>query len=182
MPNQCPVIAAAGFGLATSAIALAVTTGAVAAALAGAATAVVTLMLARRCTPPAADPWAPVHGRLDLARRRGEGLAVGVVLVGDDATARTLPRVLRRTDCTVIAGSGPRSELHAWIYGVDFDRAALERRVVAESGVALRFGWAGFPGDGLTLEALTAVARARVAPHPRRPEDAGHPAAPDGAA
>jgi hypothetical protein len=105
--------------------------------------------------------------QLMRSRRRGEDAAVLV------ARSKALPRAatedllgtLRATDGFEVATHGPATEIRAVLDASGLDRDAVERRVrsvTADTGT--EFGWAQFPGDGVTLNVLIDHARKSLVP------------------
>lgn len=102
---------------------------------------------------------------LARCRRRGENASVLVVALSDEVRmSKDAVEVLRMTDSAVIRRMGKRWELHALLDGDDVQRDVVEGRVrLALAASAPVFGWATFPADGLTLEALFEHARSATA-------------------
>lgn len=104
-------------------------------------------------------------GELDLflerCRRRGEPTSFLVVDI--PAHAKALPTLLqsvRVTDSLDVRRAGSRYEVYGLLEGSDISRAQLEARFTqALDGVAPTFGWASYPDDGLTVDALHRQAR-----------------------
>lgn len=95
--------------------------------------------------------------------RRREEPATVLVAVFDGTPMRPgVTGALRVTDSSAVDRIGKRWELHAILDGDSVRRDVVERRVKQVTNSAPRFGWATFPVDGLTLEALLQQARARV--------------------
>jgi hypothetical protein len=111
----------------------------------------------------------PIPSDLDLflerCRRRGEETTF--VVVDIPSTAKALPNLLqsfRMTDSLVVRRSGSGCEVHGLLDGRDTVRAAVENRVAdALGGITPTFGWASYPADGLTVDALYGKARGAIA-------------------
>lgn len=109
-----------------------------------------------------------LEAQLARCRRRAEAAAV-VVMEADalpEATAADLRGALRLTDAVSVAVMSHGLELHAILDGADVDRSLVETRLAERAGVAVRFGWARFPDDALTLEGLLAAAQPESVPLP----------------
>jgi hypothetical protein len=116
----------------------------------------------------------PVHMRapeehllhhLARARRRGEPVVVMVLRIARGAApAEPLMRTLRVTDSAHLLRGMEADEIHAVMDAADLEPVALERRlrIAHGGGSALTFGWAMFPEDGGSLEALVERASSRV--------------------
>jgi len=108
------------------------------------------------------DDFGALEHQLARWRRRGEA---GSVLMFDPAAgsrARQLVLALRTTDAVALCSSlrGPR--LVAALDDAGLDRRGLERRLGALGTGRQRLGWASFPADGTTLEALLSSASAAL--------------------
>lgn len=119
--------------------------------------AAVLLASERRQGPPRdADPLRPL--RVELARCRRNQTAADLLtarLPRDvNGQAPPLARALRVTDGVVLRKSSRSSELLALFDARDAARVPVERRLKEIEGDALVCGWARFPDDGVTLEAL----------------------------
>jgi hypothetical protein len=121
-------------------------------------------VIARLRIAPA--PARVAVGELDrhLARcRRREEPAEVLVATIRGAGERTRIRVLtcfRLTDSVEARRTRSGVEVVAVFDGGDLDRDALERRLLAAAGgCESRLGWARFPDDGPTLDALLEAAR-----------------------
>src|SRR5829696_10006433 len=103
-----------------------------------------------------------IQRHLEWCRRRGETahlLWVHAPQIDLD-TATAALRAFRVTDnVALMHEAGGREEIVAMVDNVNFDRDGLERRLRSEVGDAAGFGWAVFPEDGVTLEALFRHAR-----------------------
>jgi len=96
---------------------------------------------------------------LARCRRRGEN-ASALVVTMSDPIGKNAMEALRITDSAAVRRIGKRWELHAIFDNDDVPRRIVEERLGrALGGSAPVFGWATFPSDGLTLEALFEHAR-----------------------
>jgi hypothetical protein len=131
---------------------------------------------------PVADLGAVEH-QLARWRRRGEAASVLVVEPSAGHQARRLVPALRSTDGVALVSSVHGLRLVAALDDADLDRPGLERRLAALDTGRQRLGWATFPQDGTTVEALLASATAalehkplgdqrRLPASPRRKESA----------
>lgn len=113
---------------------------------------------------------SPLESHLARCRRRGESASVLVVGLSRSPRKEALEE-LRNTDTAVVRRVGKLWEMRAILDGRDVPRDVVEARLRLPLAVSTPvFGWASFPTDGLTLEALFEHARAEA----RRPsaEDA----------
>lgn len=124
------------------------------------------------------SPEAQLQRHLARCRRRGEQASVLVAALAEGAPIRReVTEALRITDSSAVRRVGRRWELHAIFDGDDVQREIVEKRVAAALNRSKPvFGWALFPADGLTLDALVETARADTnrradmsAPKPVRP-------------
>jgi hypothetical protein len=120
---------------------------------------------------------------LERCRRRGDPATVLVLEVESDAVAvRNLFRTVRVTDSFVVRRSRHRFEVYGLLEECDVARSSIEARLASSlHGVVPRFGWASYPVDGLTLDALLEHARTSLVAEPDRGahlhgelKDAGH--------
>ena len=104
-----------------------------------------------------------IQRHLEWCRRRDETshlLWVHAPQV-DRETATGALDAFRVTDDVVLLHEGDgREEIVAMVDDASFERGGLERRLRAHVGDAAGFGWASFPEDGMTLDALFHHARA----------------------
>jgi hypothetical protein len=116
-----------------------------------------------------ADP-EPALGELDRylerCRRRAEPATALVVDMEADVTAlRNLLRSARVTDSLVVRRSKSRFVVYALLDGDERTRATVKARFgAALDGVTPAFGWACYPADGLTLDALLEQAQKTILP------------------
>jgi hypothetical protein len=97
---------------------------------------------------------------LARCRRRGEN-ASALVVTMSDPIGKNAMEALRITDSASVRRIGKRWELHAIFDNDDVPRRIVEDRLGRALGNSTpTFGWATFPADGLTLEALFEHARA----------------------
>jgi hypothetical protein len=123
---------------------------------------------ARRGQPAVARHDGPNDLERHLARCRRSGTAATLLVarLTDDAVfPADLGQHLRVSDSWM--RSGPR-EFALLCDAGSLDRALVERRLCELVTGALRFGWAGFPDDGLVLEDLLATARGGAVAEPAR--------------
>jgi hypothetical protein len=109
---------------------------------------------------------------LERCRRRGDPATVLVLDVPSDAVAvRNLFRTVRVTDSFVVRRFRNRFEVYGLLEECDVARPSIEARLASSlHGVTPRFGWASYPVDGLTLDALLAHARTSLVAEPDRGE------------
>jgi hypothetical protein len=107
---------------------------------------------------------------LERCRRRGDPATVLVLEVPSDAVAvRNLFRTVRVTDSFVIRRFRRRFEVCGLLEECDVARATIEARLASSlHGVRPRLGWASYPVDGLTLDALLEHARTSLVAEPDR--------------
>jgi hypothetical protein len=113
------------------------------------------------------DSLYPAH--VQLARyRRGEKPADVLVALPSGPPrarrrlARTARSVLRVTDGVAVLSSQPGAGVCAVLEPDEHARRAIEHRLNKVCGGEVRAGWASFPEDGVTLEALIAAATDRI--------------------
>jgi len=101
---------------------------------------------------------------LARCRRRGDTASALVVALPDGAPMRKdVAESLRITDSAAVRRIGRRWELNAILDEEELPRHIVEARLTeALAGSEPAFGWATFPADGLTLDALFELARARI--------------------
>jgi len=103
-----------------------------------------------------------IQRHLEWCRRRGETAHLLWVHAPhvDRETATAALGAFRVTDnVALLHEDGGHEEIVAMVDDTSFDRDGLERRLRAEVGEEAGFGWAVFPEDGVTLEALFRHAR-----------------------
>jgi hypothetical protein len=116
--------------------------------------------LGGRCTATTGNDglWP---ARIELARRRRAGAAADVLYVRVASSARTAAlgaaRTLRVTDGASILRQRRGAGIVAVFDPTDRARDPVERRLRERLGDAAHFGWAQFPAEGVTLEALVRV-------------------------
>jgi hypothetical protein len=102
---------------------------------------------------------------LDWCRRRQEKAHVLVMCF----SLREVPKPVRilesfrTTDSIALHYSRGICELRAVLDDARLSRDGVERRILDASDAAFRFGWASFPEDGVTLDALIETARKQLA-------------------
>jgi hypothetical protein len=112
----------------------------------------------RRLAPPGLD--SDLQRALMRGRRRDDDMAA-LVATTDEPPGEDVGELLgalRVTDSYEVAATERHWELRAILEGTDLERDAVERRLSAVVH-GMRFGWAEFPGDGVTLEVLLEEAR-----------------------
>jgi hypothetical protein len=118
--------------------------------------------LAQSAAAAVPAPLELIQRHLEWCRRRGESahlLWVHAPNVGRE-TAKAALAAFRVTDnVALLHEDSGHEEIVAMIDHTSFDRAGLERRLRAEVGEGAGLGWAIFPEDGVTLEALFEHAR-----------------------
>ncbi|HEX7244238.1 MAG TPA: hypothetical protein VF245_01575 [Solirubrobacterales bacterium] len=120
-------------------------------------------VLARRGKPPVPSRLEHIQRHLEWCRRRGEAAHLLWVHAPrlDRATATAALDAFRVTDnVALLHEESGHEEIVAMVDDSNFERDGLERRLRAEVGEGAGFGWAEFPEDGVTLEALFRQARA----------------------
>jgi len=119
-------------------------------------------ILARRGTATVPSRLEHLQRHLEWCRRRGEAAHLLWVHAPriDHATATAALEAFRVTDAAALLHEeGGHEEIVAMVDDSNFEREGLERRLRAEVGEGAGFGWAEFPEDGVTLEALFRQAR-----------------------
>jgi hypothetical protein len=111
--------------------------------------------------PPIDDVDALEH-QLARWRRRGEAASLLVVEPSAGHQARRLVPSLRSTDAVALLSSLHGTRLVAALDEQGLDRPGLEGRLATLDSGRQRLGWASFPADGSTLEALLASATAAL--------------------
>jgi hypothetical protein len=114
-----------------------------------------------RALPAPASGRAALHEHLAVARRREEQAHV-LVLGPARASAAELRDLFRLTDSVALRPVAQGHEVTAVVDDHSFTREGLERRVSDALGETVRIGWAAFPQDGYTVDALEEVARERL--------------------
>ncbi len=115
------------------------------------------------------SPDDRLQRELARCRRRSEEASVLLVLLSDAAPPLRVKAIeaLRITDAATARRVNKRWELHAVLDGSDVRREIVEHRLAASLATSdPTFGWATFPADGFTLEALLEHARAQICPSP----------------
>jgi hypothetical protein len=148
--------------------------------LAGAAVVAVAASFAVAGAPQLALPTDDLQRHISAARRRREPADVVVITLprADPADLAALPRSLRLTDSTSVELAGDSLEIQMGLDRAGLDRAGFERRIATELRRPAQFGWATFPDDGVTVDAVVEAARHRAleaaaaGPRPARPRAA----------
>jgi hypothetical protein len=101
---------------------------------------------------------------LERIRRRGEPATVLVLEMEANVTVlRDLLGCTRVSDSLVVRRSRSRFEVYGLLEGCDLARENVHARFAeALDGVTPAFGWASYPADGLTLDALLERARESI--------------------
>ena len=127
------------------------------------AAAVVAVAVLLLCGRPVAagDPRDHALRRhLAICRRREER---ALVLVASASGRRgSMTTDLRISDSTVAVSRRGDSTLVAVLDGRELSRERITERLREAHGQELKVGWATFPDDGLTLDALVEIASARA--------------------
>jgi hypothetical protein len=119
-------------------------------------------LAARPKTAAAPAGLEQIQRHLEWCRRRSETAHLLWVHAPrmDRDTAKTALGAFRVTDnAALLHEDSGREEIVAMVDDANFEREGLERRLRAEVGEGAGFGWAEFPEDGVTLEALFRQAR-----------------------
>lgn len=115
-----------------------------------------------RAAPTATTSGDDLRRQLARARRRGERVALLLIRSDDERAVSGLLAQLRWTDSGEIARHDGGHELHCLLDMHGLDRDGVERRVRAAVRRPVALGWATFPDDGLTVDALRDAARDRL--------------------
>jgi hypothetical protein len=110
------------------------------------------------------SPNGDLQRHLEWCRRREEGahiLVVPLSTVGAHELSGLLES-FRITDSVTLGKTSGGVELYALLDDKDFVREGLERRLSELRGGSASFGWATFPGDGVTIQTLIEHARAQM--------------------
>jgi hypothetical protein len=115
---------------------------------------------------PAAGTAGDLQREIMRCRRRQSSASVLVARL--DADHRLAPRELldwfRLTDSVTVARIGRALEVIGVFDDEGLEREGLQRRLLgAFRGMRVTLAWAGFPDDGVTLEALVDRARSELA-------------------
>jgi hypothetical protein len=119
------------------------------------------LLYARRAAPAKPLDHA-LRRHLAICRRREEGAFVLVATA--PARPRSMTELLRISDSAVAERRPGGSVLVAVIDAHELSRERVTQRLLEQHGAQLKVGWAKFPEEGMTLDALVNVARARAHP------------------
>ena len=116
-----------------------------------------------RPLPEAVPPrLEQIQRHLEWCRRRGETahlLWVHAPRIDRETAAAALGAFRVTDNAALLHEDNGHEEIVAMVDDASFERDGLERRLRAEVGEDAGFGWAVFPEDGLTLEALFRHAR-----------------------
>jgi hypothetical protein len=126
---------------------------------AAAVVAGVAVLLCGRPVAPADPRDHPLRRHLAICRRREER---AFVLVASAPGRRAMTGELRISDSAVAASYRGDATLVAVVDGEELARDRITERLRAAHGQELTIGWAAFPDDGLTLDALVDAASARA--------------------
>jgi hypothetical protein len=111
------------------------------------------------------DRMDDLRRRISAARRRDERVDVVVFTLAavDLAGRASFLGSFRLTDSSSVHRvGGGLNEVVMALDHAGLERAGVERRIATQVGMGPRFGWATFPDDGVTLEALLETARRRA--------------------
>lgn len=134
--------------------------------------ALLALAMATRRETSEAPTLELIQRHLEWCRRRDEPahlLWVHAPAIGRAAAAAALDAFRVTDNVALIEAEEDHEEIVAMMDDANFERAGVERRLRARIGEGAGFGWATFPDDGLTLEALFEHARAVAVASARRP-------------
>jgi hypothetical protein len=100
---------------------------------------------------------------ISAARRRDERADVVVFALpaGNVADHASLLASFRLTDSAALTHGGRSFDVEVVLDHAGLDRDGVERRITSQLATCPLFGWATFPDDGVTLEALLETARSR---------------------
>lgn len=132
--------------------------------LAGAAVVAVAAGFAVAGEPPIALPTDDLQRHISVARRRREPADVVIITLpgAGRADVAALLRSLRLTDSTSVQLVGDSLEIQMGLAQAGLDRDGFVRRIATELTRPAQFGWATFPEDGLTVDAVLGTARHRA--------------------
>jgi hypothetical protein len=133
-------------------------------------------LVATRPPSPEATPLALIQRHLEWCRRRDESAhLLWVHAPGTERTAAAAAlEAFRVTDhVALLEAEDGYAEIVAMMDHASFERSGVERRLRAQLGDGPGFGWATFPDDGLTLEALFEHARKVAVANTSRPIERG---------
>lgn len=120
-------------------------------------------VLSERSAAAQPAPLERIQRHLEWCRRRGEPAHLLWVHAPevDRETALGAMSSFRVTDNAALLHEGEEAEeIVAMVDDANFERTGLESRLRSHVGDSAGFGWAVFPEDGVTLEALFQHARA----------------------
>ena len=109
---------------------------------------------------PAGPRDHALRRHLAICRRREERAVVLVARA--PGRRRALSSELRISDSAVVASHRSDTTLVAVVDGQELSRERVAERLRATHGRELLVGWAMFPDDGLTLDALVEIASTRA--------------------
>lgn len=115
---------------------------------------------------PSAASLNPLQQHIARARRRAERVHVLSLTVADAAeiAGADLRNVFRLTDTVAVRSIGDRYAATAVLDDHELFRGGLERRLSELVPATTTVGWAAFPDDGFSLEALIEQAEADARP------------------
>lgn len=128
--------------------------------LAAAAVVAVAVLLSGWPAWPAGPRDHALRRHLAICRRREERAVVLVARA--PGRRRALSGELRISDSAVVASHRSDTTLVIVVDGQELSRERIAERLRATHGRELLIGWAMFPDDGLTLDALVDLASARA--------------------
>jgi hypothetical protein len=116
----------------------------------------------RRLGQTPIDDVGGLERQLARWRRREEAATILVIEAKPGYPIRRLAATFRSTDAVAVVSTIRGARLVAALDDHGLDRLALEGRLAALAEGRLRSGWASFPADGTTLEALVENASAAL--------------------
>jgi hypothetical protein len=128
--------------------------------LAAAAVVAVAVVLSGWPAWPAGPRDHALRRHLAICRRREERAVVLVARA--PGRRRALSGELRISDSAIVASHRSDTTLVVVVDGQELSRERIAERLRATHGSELLIGWATFPDDGLTLDALVDLASARA--------------------
>lgn len=118
-------------------------------------------------TPATTVPQSDLQRHLDWCRRREDPAHLLVLPFSNNEVPDPfrLLQCFRATDSVALSRSAEGFELHALLDDKAFVREGLEIRLSEWCGDRKYFGWATFPDDGVTIQALLEHAKTAMARH-----------------
>lgn len=126
--------------------------------------------------PQPAPRMDDLRRHISAARRRNERADVLVFTLpaADLAEYAPLLASFRLTDSTAVTHVGRLRDVEIVLDHAGLDRSGIERRIASQLATSPPFGWATFPDDGVTLEALVETARNRRTVEAAGPKVSAH--------